>query len=159
MLGIGTVTNNKKVKMNNANYETSIIQQMGVHLVGWPKSVKFVNPSQISTVLEICTLRDDLKLGACHWVKLSRGQLDAHCADMEERREQGETVGRQRKKWSDAGTSQKRKRRSEDKKNERLSKKRTGKKATSTHQVKSRAVIFDSSNSADDDDDDDDDDE
>ena len=152
MSGIGTVTNNKKVKMNYANYETSIIQQMGVRLVGWPKTVKFVNPSQIGTVLEIRTLRDDLKSGACHWVKLTKGQLDAHRADMEERREQGETVGRQRKKRSDAG---KRKRRSEDKENKRPSKKRTGKKAASTRQVKSHAVISDSSDSSDDDDDDD----
>jgi hypothetical protein len=156
MSDIGIVTNNKKVKMNYANYETSIIQQMGVHLVGWPKSVKFVNPLQISTVLEICTLHNNVKSGACHWVKLSRGQLDTHCADMEEQQEPGETVGRQRKKWSDAGTSRKCKQHLEDKENERLSKKRTGKKAMSTRQVKGCAVISDSSDSADDDDDDND---
>ena len=151
MSGIGTVTNNKKVKMNYANYETSIIQQMGVCLMGWLKTVKFVDPSQIGTVLEIRTLRDDLKSGACHWVKLTKGQLDAHHANMEEQWEQGEMVGKQRKKRSDAGKC---KRHSEDKENERLSKKHTGKKATSTHQVKSRAVISDSSDSSDDDDDD-----
>ena len=141
MSGIGTVTNNKKVKMNYVNYETSIIQQMGVCLVGWPKSVKFVNPLQIGTVLEICTLCDDLRSGACHWVKLTKGQLDAHRADMEEWWEQGETVGKQRKKWSDAGTSRKRKRRSEDKENERLLKKCTEKKTMRTCQVKSCAVV------------------
>jgi hypothetical protein len=152
MSGTGMATNNKKVKMNYVNYKTSIIQQMGVCLVGWPKSVKFVNPSQIGTVLKIHTLCDNLKSGACHWVKLTKVQLDAHCADMEERREQGETVGKQRKKRSDAGTSRKCKQRSEDKENERPSKKRMGKKAMSTHQVKSRAVVSDSSDSADDDD-------
>ena len=135
------MTNNKKVKMNYVNYETSIIQQMGVCLVGWPKSVKFVNPLQIGTVLEICTLCDDLRSGACHWVKLTKGQLDAHRADMEEWWEQGETVGKQRKKWSDAGTSRKRKRRSEDKENERLLKKCTEKKTMRTCQVKSCAVV------------------
>jgi hypothetical protein len=95
-LGIGMVTNSKKVKMNY--YETSIVQQMGVQLVGWPKAVKFVNPLQIGTVLKICTLRDDLKSGACHWIKLTKAQLNVHCADLKERREQGEMVRRQRKK-------------------------------------------------------------
>jgi hypothetical protein len=85
MSDVGMVTNNKKVKMNYANYETSIIQHMGVRMVGWLKSIKFVNPSQIGTVLEIRTLHDDLKSGACHWVKLTKLQLDAHRADMEER--------------------------------------------------------------------------
>ena len=127
--------------MNYVNYETSIIQQMGVCLVGWPKSVKFVNPLQIGTVLEICTLCDDLRSGACHWVKLTKGQLDAHRADMEEWWEQGETVGKQRKKRSDAGTSRKRKRCSEDKENERLLKKCTEKKTMRTCQVKSCAVV------------------
>src|SRR6202451_4780067 len=103
MLGIGTVTNNKKVKMNYANYKTSIIQRVGVHLVDWLKSVKFVNPSQIGTVLEICTLHDDLKSGACHWVKLTKGQLDAHHADMEEWREKGGTGGKQRENRGEGG--------------------------------------------------------
>lgn len=152
--GIGTVTNSKKVKMNYANYETSIVQQMGVRLVGWPKAVKFVNPSQIGTVLEIRTLRDDLKSGACHWIKLTKAQLDVHRADLEERREQGETVGKQRKKRSDAGTSRKRKHHSsEDKENERPSKKHSTKKRTSSRQVKSRMIISDSSSSSDSDDD------
>jgi hypothetical protein len=150
------VTNNKKVKMNYANYETSIVQQMGVRLVGWPKAVKFVNLSQIGTVLEICTLRDDLKSGACHWIKLTKTQLDVHRADLEERREQGEIVGRQRKKWSDAGTSQKHKRwSSEDKENERPLKKRSEKKRTSTRPVKSHMVISDSSSESSGSDDDD----
>jgi len=153
MSGIGTVTNNKKVKMNYANYETSIIQQMGVRLVGWPKSVKFVNPSQIGTVLKICTLCDDLKSGACHWVKLTKGQLDAHRADMEEWWEQGEMVSKQRKKWLDAGTSWKHKWHSEDKENERPSKKRADKKAARTRQVKSCAVVSESSDSTDNDND------
>ena len=84
--------------MNYANYETSIMQQMGVRLVGWLKTVKFINPSQIGTVLEIHTLRDGLRSGGCHWIKLTRAQLDMHCIDMEERQEKGEVVGKQRKK-------------------------------------------------------------
>ena len=133
--------------MNYANYETSIMQQMGVHLVGWPKTVKFVNPSQIGTVLEIRTLRDDLRSGACHWIKLTRAQLDTHRIDMEERQEKGEVVGKQRKKRSDAGTSRKCKQRpSEDKENKRPSKKSTTKNSR-TRMVKSRAVISDSSES------------
>ena len=118
---IGAATNVKKLKMNYANYETAIVQQYSVCLVGWPKSVKFVNPSQIGTVLEIRTLRDDLRSGACHWVKLTKSQLAARIADLEERREQGETIGKQRKKHSDAGTSHKHKRPSDNQENERPS--------------------------------------
>ena len=75
-------TNVKKLKMNYAKYETAIMQQ---YSIGWPKSIKFVNPSQIGTVLEIRTLRDDLRSGACHWVKLTKSQLAAHVANLEER--------------------------------------------------------------------------
>jgi hypothetical protein len=118
----GTATNVKKLKMNYTNYETAIVQQYSVRLVGWPKSIKFVNPSQIGTVLEICTLRDDLRSGVCHWVKLTKSQLAAHIANLEERREQGETIGKQRKKRSDAGTSRKRRQPSDNQENERPSK-------------------------------------
>jgi hypothetical protein len=130
--------------MNYTNYETSIVQQYNVRLVRWPKTVKFVNPLQIGTVLKICTLRDDLNSGACHWVKLSKSQLAAHIADIEARRDQGETIGKKRKKWSDAGTSHKRKRPSADQENERpsrRSKNLSKKKADSQHVRKSIAII------------------
>jgi hypothetical protein len=149
----GTATNVKKLKMNYTNYETAIVQQYSVRLVGWPKSIKFVNPSQIGTVLEIRTLRDDLRSGVCHWVKLTKSQLAAHIADLEERREQGETIGKQRKKRSDAGTSRKRRRPSDNQENERPSKraKNLSRKKANTRRAQKSAAIVETSDDEDED--------
>ena len=130
--------------MNYANYETAIVQQYSMCLVSWPKSVKFVNPSQIGTVLEIRTLWDDLRSGACHWVKLTKSQLAAHIANHEEWCEQGETIGKQRKKRSDVSTSHKHKWPSDNQENERLS--RTAKnlswKKANTYRAQKSATII-----------------
>jgi len=136
--------------MNYFNYETAIVEALGQRLVGWPKTVKFANPSEIGTVNEIRMLRDYLKSGQCHWVKLTRSQVDEHIADLQSRREAGETVGKPRKKRSDAGTSRKRKPRSENQENEEPeagpSRKRTKK---SRGKQKSAAVIESSDDSSD----------
>jgi len=154
----GSVTNVKKLKMNYVNYETSIVQTYSVCLVGWPKAVKFVNPSQIGTVLEIRTLRDDLNSGACHWVKLTKSQLAARIADIETRRDQGETIGKKRKKRSDAGTSHKRKRPSANQENERPSRrsKNSSRKKAGTQRVRKSMAVIDSSDNEDEDDEDED---
>lgn len=94
--------------MNYANYETVIVEALGARLLGWPSNVRFANPSDIGTVGEIRTLRDHLKSGHCHWKKLTRAELDEHAADLQSRREAGQTVGKPRKKRSDAGTKRKR---------------------------------------------------
>jgi hypothetical protein len=102
--------------MNYFNYDIKIVSELGRKLVGWPAKVKFANPSEIGTVSEIRTLRDALRSGECHWVKLTKSQIEGHKADLESRREAGQTVGKPRKKRSDAGT--KRKRPSENQENE-----------------------------------------
>jgi hypothetical protein len=137
--------------MNYMNYETSVVQTYSVCLVGWPKTVKFVNPSQIGTVLEIRTLRDDLNSRACHWVKLTKPQLAARIADIEARCEQGETIGKKRKKRSDAGTSHKRKQPSADQENEGPSKrsKNLARKKAGTYRVRKSVAVIDSSDNMD----------
>lgn len=102
--------------MNYVNYDTAIMLAHGVMLVGWPGGVKFANPSEIGTVSEIRKLRDHLKSGQCHWVKMTQSQLKDHTAKLEGLREAGQTVGKPRKKRSDAGT--KRKRSSDNQENE-----------------------------------------
>jgi len=138
--------------MDYVNYETSIVQTYSICLVGWPKSIKFVNPSQIGTVLEIHTLRNDLNSGACHWVKLMKPQLAARIADIEARHDQGETIRKKRKKQSDTGTSHKRKRPSADQENERPSRnKNSSRKKAGTHRVRKSVAVIDSSDSSDED--------
>ena len=104
--------------MNYVNYDTAIVGDLRRRLLGWPKDVKFANPSEIGTVGDIRKLRDCLKSGQCHWVKLTQSQVDEHMADMQNRRDAGEIIGKQRKKRSDAGTTRKRKQRSENLENE-----------------------------------------
>lgn len=110
--------------MNYINYDVAIVQQRRVRLVGWPKSVAFVNPSLIGTVGDIRTLRDELKCGQCHWVKLTASQLKAHIKNLDDRREQGLSVGTKRKPRSDKG---KKRKRTDDKENEPPKKKRKSK--------------------------------
>jgi hypothetical protein len=104
--------------MNYVNYERAIMEGLAAMLVGWPADLKFANPSEIGTVSEIRKLRDRLKSGQCHWVKMSQSQLREHAAKLEALREAGQTIGKPRKKRSDAGTSRKRKQPSENQENE-----------------------------------------
>ena len=75
--------------MNYSNYETTIVEVHSIKIVGWPKDIKFVNPSGIGTVGEIRKLRDALKSGECHWVKLTRAELSKHIQELTKRRQQG----------------------------------------------------------------------
>jgi hypothetical protein len=94
--------------MNYANYDTAIVERYKVKLTGWTYE-KFVNPSHIGTMAEICKLRDALKSGTCHWVRLNAEQALAHSNALQERRTNGETIGRPRRQRSDKGKSRKRK--------------------------------------------------
>jgi len=94
--------------MNYANYDTAIVERYKVKLIGWTYE-KFVNPSQIGTMTEICKLRDALKSGVCQWIRLGTAQVQAHSNTLQERRENGEIIGRPRRQRSDKGKSRKRK--------------------------------------------------
>ena len=64
----------KKVEMNYTNYDTFIVGCYKVKVVGWTYE-KFVNPSHIGTMTDICKLHDALKSGKCKWIKLDKNQL------------------------------------------------------------------------------------
>jgi len=49
--------------MNYVNYDRVIVLGLGVKLVGWPKTINFVKPASISSVIDAHTLRDALKTG------------------------------------------------------------------------------------------------
>jgi hypothetical protein len=131
------VLNNQKIKMNYLNYETSIVSELKVKLVGWTKRVSFTNPSAIGAVSDLRKLRDDLKSGKCHWVQLTPSQLSEHKAMLDACCKEGETVGKARKTRSDKG----KKRKSSDKENEQPRKR--AKKRVSSHKSKhtSAAII------------------
>src|ERR1700722_1825072 len=79
----------KKIEMNYANYNMAIVEHYKVKLIGWTYD-KFVNPSLIGTMPDICMLRDALKSGECRWIKLDRHQLQAHRDEIKKRQENGE---------------------------------------------------------------------
>ena len=91
-----------------------IVSELKVKLISWTKGVPFANPSAIGTVSDLRKLRDDLKSGKCHWVKLTQSQLSKHNALLDTHWEEGETVGRAKKTRSDKGKKWK----SSDKENE-----------------------------------------
>ncbi|KIK34474.1 hypothetical protein CY34DRAFT_26852 [Suillus luteus UH-Slu-Lm8-n1] len=107
--GLIAVTGKKNIIMNYSNYETAVVETYAVRLIGWPASIKFINPSNIGTVGDIRKLRDALKARTCYWTALTPVEVKAHTAELDVRRSAGEVVRKPRKKRSDAGGSRKRK--------------------------------------------------
>jgi hypothetical protein len=105
--------------MNYANYDTSIVQAYSVQLTGWPLDGGVVSPAHITNTADMRKLRNALKSGECRWKKLTTSEVEAHADDIEARRANGEVVGKQRKKRSDAGVKRKRVDDGNDKENER----------------------------------------
>lgn len=127
--------------MNYLNYDTAIVQDRRAKIVGWPKHVLFANPSAIGTVGDLRTLRDDLKSGKCHWIKLTPSQLAQHTSKLDALREQGQTVGAPRKSRSDKG----KKRKNAPSGNENQPPRKKSKaKGTSRKSQKSKAIIEES---------------
>lgn len=121
--------------MNYVNYEKAIMLLHGVKIVGWPLEA-FVSPSDVTNVIDIRKLRDAWKSGACKWVRLTAAELNIHAASLEEREKNGETVGKPRKKRSDAGVTRG-KRKRDDKENAGPSAKRS---KGSQHGAKKKAA-------------------
>jgi hypothetical protein len=86
------VTGKKNIMMNYSNYEMSVVEAYGVHLVGWPHSVKFINPSNIGTIGDIRKLQDALKARTCYWAVLSPAEVKAHASKLDTRCSAGEVV-------------------------------------------------------------------
>ena len=84
-------------------YDRDIVSKHKVKIVGWPKAVKFANPSEIGTVDEIRKLCQALKVGECMWVAQSRRQQAAHTEMLATRVAAGELVVKKRKQRSDKG--------------------------------------------------------
>ena len=88
--------------MNYQNYDTQVIERLGVKLVGWTYH-KLVSPYEIHGVDDLRTLLSALVCGACFWMRLSKREMTRHKADMEECEAAGEVVVKKRKARSDKG--------------------------------------------------------
>ncbi|KAH7904911.1 hypothetical protein BJ138DRAFT_1118963 [Hygrophoropsis aurantiaca] len=96
----------KDVSMNYDNYDTVIVKNLHIKLVGWPKDVPFSSPSKIYTIAEMRTLRDALKYGDCHWVTLSAKEVAKHSKSLTTHCQAGETIGKPRAPHFDRGKKQ-----------------------------------------------------
>lgn len=90
--------------MNYDNYDTTIQRDLKIQVVGWPTDVEFKNPSNITSVVDLCKLRDAWKYGDAFWEKMSKADLTMLNNVLEARREEfGSEKSKPRKKRSDAG--------------------------------------------------------
>ena len=98
----------KNVIMSYLHYDLDILVKHKVKLVGWPPGFPISNPSSISTVDQIKSLRDALKVGDCHWVKMTKRQQDEHAREVKTRQGAGElAMVKKRKERSDKGKKKK----------------------------------------------------
>ena len=103
---IGTVAQLKKAQISYEQYETKIVRDLRVKLVGYTfHPTKIISPYTIPCIGDLCTLQDALVSGACHWVQLTPGEVTRHIADLTARETAGEMVMKKRKERSDKGTA------------------------------------------------------
>ena len=100
----GKILSLKNVIMSYRHYDLDIIVKHKVMLVGWPPGFPITNPSSISTIDQIKSLRDALKVSDCHWVKMTKRQQEVHAREVKTRQAAGElAVVKTRKERSDKG--------------------------------------------------------
>ncbi|KAJ7323997.1 hypothetical protein DFH08DRAFT_711561, partial [Mycena albidolilacea] len=105
MIKTGLVLACKKTKcaMNYERYIKAVVLGYGCALIGWPLSVNFTSPTNISTVDEMRTLRDALRDGTCRWKVLNAAEKEKWRQEYEEKVESGEIVEHVRKVRGDKG--------------------------------------------------------
>lgn len=67
-------------------------------IVGWLEEVPFGSPLNIRSLADMHVLNDAWLLSAAQWIQKSKEQVKAHTMDLEGHREDGEVVGKKRKK-------------------------------------------------------------
>ena len=97
-----TVSRSTNAVMNYPNYEHQIMQKHQVKLVGFTFH-EFISPFNINTVNDLQILRDALRCGSCCWVRMTKGEVARHSADLAAREVGGAIVGKKRKGRSDKG--------------------------------------------------------
>jgi hypothetical protein len=94
--------------MNYNNYEDSIVQGRKVKIISWPADIPFTSPSSIGNLKDMCgTLHDGWLAAAILWVRMSNVDVKEHAEDLQCCRDEGETVGKKRKRHSTAGQKKK----------------------------------------------------
>ncbi|KAJ6492322.1 hypothetical protein C8R45DRAFT_775141, partial [Mycena sanguinolenta] len=89
--------------MNYERYIKVVVLGYGVIIVGWPKSIDFTSPTNISSVDDMRKLRDSWKDGRCRWKVLTKSEKEKWKQDYENKVESGEIVKVERQRRSDKG--------------------------------------------------------
>ena len=99
----------KNIMMSYRHYDLDIIVKHKVMLVGWPPGFPITNPSSISTMDQIKSLCDALKVGNCHWVKMTKRQQEVHARKLKTCQAAGKVaITKTRKERSDKGKKKQR---------------------------------------------------
>lgn len=86
--------------MNYANYEESIVQARKVRIIGWPNNISFASPSTIGNLKDMTVLHDGWLAGSIRWVRMTAVEVKEHTVNLEQRRAEGEVIGKKRKRQS-----------------------------------------------------------
>ena len=95
--------------MNYTNYDTKVIDQYQMKLIGWTYS-EFKSPFDINTIDDVRTLLEALQCGRCYWVRMTKTDMNRHREEVIKRKAAGEIVGKARQPRSDKGTKRPQKR-------------------------------------------------
>ncbi|KAG6848546.1 hypothetical protein H0H93_016023 [Arthromyces matolae] len=104
--GLCAITGIKNIKMKYREYDSQIVAEHHIQIVGWPSLVPFRPPSKISIKDDARTLRNALVDGVCRWETLTRDQREAHKERMKDIRAARASAGTKRKERSDKGKQQ-----------------------------------------------------
>lgn len=85
------------VRMNYINYESSIVESLGVALIGWPINGKVQNPGGLGPD-ESLVLRNALEKKECRWIILTTEEQETRKIQNTQREKDGEQVYVPRKK-------------------------------------------------------------
>jgi hypothetical protein len=98
-------TGNQKIKMNYTHFYETFVVQHKINIVGWPTTVRFINPSELSDSLPpLLELRDSLIEGSCYFKKLSDREVKDLTDKWKKGVEAGEIEPMQRKVRKDKKT-------------------------------------------------------
>ena len=94
--------------MNYVNYDTKVVELYQTKLIGWTYS-EFKSPFDIHTIDDVRILLEALQCGRCCWIRMTKGDMNDHRAEVDRRKAAGEIVGKARKSRSDKGVKRPRK--------------------------------------------------
>ncbi|KAF9439465.1 hypothetical protein P691DRAFT_786547, partial [Macrolepiota fuliginosa MF-IS2] len=69
--GLCNITGCKELRMSYGKFDTNIQLAHKVQICGWPTSVKFISPYEVTVISDVCLLHNALKGGECGWVEMS----------------------------------------------------------------------------------------